>query len=66
MAKRLIDDEDFECEDDMGDNDFDSAEIVELVSPIKLDARRRLEQIMEDKALDRLINGRYDGFFSSY
>jgi len=62
MAKTLIDDDDFECEDDMGDNDFDSAEIVEPVSPIKLDARRRLEQIMEDKALERLISGRYDGF----
>jgi len=66
MTKTLIDDEDFECEDDMGDNHFDSAEIVGLVSPIKLDARRRLEKMMEDKELERLLDGKYDDLFSSY
>jgi len=66
MAKKLIEDEDFDCEDDISDNDIDSAEMVEFVSPIKLDARRRLEKIMEDKELERLIDGKYDDFFSSY
>lgn len=62
MAKKIIEDEDLECEGD----DFDAIEITEVISPIKLDARRRLEKIIEDKELERLIDGEYDDFFSSY
>lgn len=45
------------------DDKFETSEIVEIISIINLDARRRLERLMEDKELERLINSKYDDLF---
>ena len=62
MAKKVKNDEDFDSEDDMND-DLDIIETVDSLSTINLDARRRLEKLMEDRELERLIDSKYDDLF---
>ena len=62
MAKKVKNDDDF-ASDDLID-DFEDLDIDEALSTSHFDVRRRLEQIREDKELDRLINGnKYDDLF---
>jgi len=62
MAKNVKKDEDFECDDDMVD-EFEDIDIDVTVSNSNFDVRRRLEQLREEKELERLINGKYDDLF---
>lgn len=64
MAKKVIKEDDaFESNNDMADDDFDVIEMNEVISTINLDARRRLEQIMEDRELKRLTDDSFDYYF---
>ena len=59
MAKKInteddVDDIDIDIEDDF--EDFDSVDSVLEA----FDARRRLENVLEDKALERLLSGDFD------
>ena len=59
MAKKInteddVDDIDIDIEDDF--EDFDSVDSVLEA----FDARRRLENVLEDKALERLLKGDFD------
>ena len=61
MAEEITDDDDdFEGDDEMLDEyeeDLDSKPVIFRDSAA---ARRRLEQIKEEKALERLLNGDFD------
>lgn len=57
MATKDINDDDFDSDMEMLD-DFE--DIDEALSINFVDARRRLEQLREDRELERLINGGYD------
>ena len=61
MAKKIDDDDDFETDDD-GEMLDDLDEIESKQSRLKVfsDARRRLEQLHEEKELARLINSSFD------
>ena len=60
MAKKVKNDDGFTSEAEMNDDDdFEAIDIIDSRLIINLDARRRLEQFMEDKALERLIDGGY-------
>ena len=63
MAKKVVKEDAFESNNDMTDDDFDVIEINEVISTINLDARRRLEQIMEDRELKRLTDDSFDYYF---
>ena len=63
MAKKVLNDESFDSEYDMTDDGFEIIEIEDVISTIKLDARRRLEIIMEDKELERLTDSSYSYYF---
>ena len=62
MAKKIDDDDDFETDDDDGEMFDDLDEIESKQSRLKVfsDARRRLEQLHEEKELARLINSSFD------
>jgi len=62
MTKKVKKDEDFECDDGMID-EFEDIDIDEAISSSNFDVRRRLEQLREEKELERLINGKYDDLF---
>ena len=62
MSKKVKKDEDYDNQGDMND-DFEPIDIVDATATINLDARRRLEKLMEDKELARLINSKYDDLF---
>jgi len=63
MAKKVKKYEDIDNEGDVNDDGFETIEIFEVISTINLDARRRLEKLMEDKELERLIDSKYDDLF---
>ncbi|MDH5471919.1 MAG: hypothetical protein OEY87_03195 [Gammaproteobacteria bacterium] len=64
MAAKIDDDEDDfdEVDDEDGAmlEDFDEIDDKEIILKDYSDARRRLEQIREDKELERLIRGEFD------
>ena len=62
MAKKVKKDEDFDSDDGMVD-EFEDIGIDEALSSSNFDVRRRLEQLREEKELERLINGKYDDMF---
>ena len=62
MAKKLSDEDDFEDDGEILDN-IDDVEFKLSESGSHSDARRRLEQLKEEKELERLINGKYDDLF---
>jgi len=62
MAKKVKKNEDFDSDDDMVD-ELEDIGIDEVISSSNFDVRRRLEQLREEKELERLINGKYDDLF---
>ena len=60
MAEDIDDDDAFDDMDDdeMVDDEVE-IEIKEVSAKTQADARRRVEQLREEKALDRLLNGDY-------
>ncbi|MCW8935606.1 MAG: hypothetical protein OQK98_12845 [Gammaproteobacteria bacterium] len=63
MAKKVIKEDAFESNNYMTDDDFEVIEINEVISTINLDARRRLEQIMEERELKRLTDDSFNYYF---
>lgn len=63
MAKKITDDDDFESDGEISD-DIEELELKLSETVSYPDARRRLEQLREERELDRLINGgNFDGMF---
>lgn len=63
MAKKVSDDDDYENDGDMSE-DFEEIEHKLSEAGRFTDARRRLEQLREEKELERLINSNeYDDLF---
>ena len=66
MAKKIDNDDDFD-DDDVADDDMlnDLEEIESKQSKIvsQSDARRRLEQLKEEKELERILNDGFDEFY---
>ena len=59
MAKKInVEDDDDDIDID-GEDDYEDIDSVDSVIEA-FDARRRLENVLEDKALERLLNGDYD------
>lgn len=59
MSKNIDDDFDALDADELPD-DFENIEIRQIVVNNQIAARQRLEQLMENRELDRLINGGFD------
>ncbi len=59
MAKKInVEDDDDDIDID-GEDDYEDIDSVDSVIEA-FDARRRLENVLEDKALERLLSGDYD------
>jgi len=63
MARKVVKDEDFESDYDLIDDGIAVIEMDEIISTINLDARRRLEIIMENKELERMSDGGFNYYF---
>lgn len=64
MAKINNDDSsDLDDVEDISDDDFADDFDLKVDAMDSIDARRRLEQLMEDRELDRLINGDLDDWY---
>lgn len=59
MAKKINVEDDGDDIDIDGEDDYEDIDSVDSVIEA-FDARRRLENVLEDKALERLLNGDYD------
>ncbi|MFC1589544.1 PA3496 family putative envelope integrity protein [Pseudomonadota bacterium] len=63
MAEDIaIDDEAFDDVDDEMPEDQEEIENKEITAKTQSDARRRVEQLREEKALERLLNDDYYDF----
>jgi len=59
VAKKInVEDDDDDIDID-GEDDYEDIDSVDSVIEA-FDARRRLENVLEDKALERLLSGDYD------
>jgi len=64
LAKINNDDSsDLDDVEDISDDDFADDFDLKVDAMDSIDARRRLEQLMEDRELDRLINGDLDDWY---
>ncbi len=59
VAKKINVEDDGDDIDIDGEDDYEDIDSVDSVIEA-FDARRRLENVLEDKALERLLNGDYD------
>jgi len=59
MAEEICDDDDFDEDTEIHD-DYEDIEIKPPVFKDSAAARRRLEQLREEKALERLLKGDFD------
>ncbi len=59
MAKKINVEDDGDDIDIDGEDDYQDIDSVDSVIEA-FDARRRLENVLEDKALERLLSGDYD------
>ena len=61
MAGKIDNDDDFDAgDDDEMLDEFEEIDDEKIIEQVHSDARRRLEQLREDKELARLLKGDFD------